>query len=100
MRFLSSAKQPFLILAISGLLAALPIFPSAILVRSQVMGHAGDVISWEVGFASIYRHVAELGYARPEEYRVLTIGLSMLLCLGSSFAIVKYATARLAALKK
>ncbi len=59
--------------------ALLPIYPRLSLVRSQVVGHAGDSITWKYSLSTLPALVTDLQYMGPEEHAMLTVALDVLL---------------------
>lgn len=57
-----------------------PIFPRLTLVRAQVVGQGGDVISNRWTFDSLWGSAQNLSYARPEERAWIYLAIDVVVC--------------------
>jgi hypothetical protein len=64
------------------LVAWLPIYPRRAMTRSQVMGHAGDVVTYHYELTTLPRFFEHWRYMRPEEAPVATLVVNLALGLG------------------
>jgi hypothetical protein len=78
-----------LVALLAGLLVApwLPLYPQQSMRRAQVIGHAGDVISYEWHFHSFPDLLDVLHYARPDESPARTLLVAVALALVVAAAI-------------
>jgi hypothetical protein len=61
--------------------ALLPIYARRSLVRSQMDGHAGDVIDWTWSVSTLPGFFDALQYMRPEEYPLPTTAMNLAIWL-------------------
>ncbi len=74
----------FVVCLLLGALAApwLPVYPWQSMMRAQVIGHAGDVVSYRWSVGNFPRLLDALRYTRPEDRPELTLALDLaLLCV-------------------
>ncbi len=79
-----------LVALLAGLLVApwLPLYPQQSMRRAQVIGHAGDVISYEWRWHTFPDLLDVLQYARPEESpaRALLVAVALALLVAAAIA--------------
>jgi hypothetical protein len=61
------------------LAAILPIYPRVTMTRSQVIGHAGDVIDWGFELCSLPGFFDDFHYMGPEQHPTLNLIVVLLL---------------------
>jgi len=71
---------PFLVAF--GVVSFLPIYARCTMVRSQVMGHAGDVIDYRWHASSLVGFIADFAQLSPEEHAGPLLLANLLLALG------------------
>lgn len=75
------------------LVSLLPVYPRRTMTRSQVTGHAGDVIEWGFELRSLSGFFDGYAYMRPEEHPtanlVANLALAALLASALAFAAAR-----------